>query len=65
MEFITDDFLLQVEASKKLYHNYAKNMPICDYHCHLPVKSIAEDKVFDNITQVWLYGDHYKWRAMQ
>ncbi len=65
MEFITEKFLLQTSESELLYNEYAKDMPICDYHCHLPVKSIAEDKTFDNITQIWLYGDHYKWRAMR
>jgi glucuronate isomerase len=63
--FITDDFLLQTEAARKLYHNYAEKMPIYDYHCHLPVSDIAEDKNFENLTQIWLYGDHYKWRAMR
>ncbi len=65
MDFITDDFLLQSERAKELYHNFAKDMPIYDYHCHLSAQDIAEDKQFDNITQVWLYGDHYKWRAMR
>ena len=55
----------QSEAAKKLYHNYAENMPILDYHCHISPKEIAEDRHFDNITQVWLGGDHYKWRLMR
>jgi glucuronate isomerase len=65
MKFIKDDFVLETEAAKKLYHGYAEDMPIIDYHCHLNPKEIAEDKKWDNITQVWLGGDHYKWRAMR
>ena len=64
-EFITEDFLLQTESAKKLYHEHAAKMPIYDYHCHLPAIEIAEDKCFENLTQIWLYGDHYKWRAMR
>ena len=64
-KFLTEDFLLQNNFAKKMYHNFAKDLPIIDYHNHLPPKEIAEDKQFDNITQVWLYGDHYKWRAMR
>jgi glucuronate isomerase len=64
-EFITEDFLLQTETARTLYHEHAKKMPIYDYHCHLPADLIASDHKFDNITQVWLYGDHYKWRAMR
>ena len=63
--FIQDDFLLQNEFAEKLYQDYAAKQPIIDYHNHLPPKDIAEDRSFDNITQVWLYGDHYKWRAMR
>ncbi|UCF86122.1 MAG: glucuronate isomerase [Desulfobacteraceae bacterium] len=63
--FLSDVFLLQTESAKKLYHEYAEDMPIYDYHCHLPVREIAENKIFENLTQVWLYGDHYKWRAMR
>ncbi|MBN2209901.1 MAG: glucuronate isomerase [Sedimentisphaerales bacterium] len=63
--FITDDFLLTNEPARRLYHDYAAFMPIYDYHCHLPPAQIAEDKCYDNLTQVWLYGDHYKWRAMR
>lgn len=59
------DFLLQSEAAKTLYHDYAENMPILDYHCHISPKEIAEDRHFENITQVWLGGDHYKWRLMR
>lgn len=64
-KFLDENFLLQTETAKVLYHNYAKHMPIIDYHNHLIPEQIAEDKQFDNITQVWLYGDHYKWRAMR
>ncbi len=63
--FITEDFLLETEPAKKLYHEYAKDLPIIDYHCHLTPDQIAEDTKFDNLTQMWLYGDHYKWRAMR
>ncbi len=63
--FLTEDFLLQSDFAKKLYHNFAKKLPIIDYHNHLPPQEISEDKQFENITQVWLYGDHYKWRAMR
>jgi len=63
--FMTEDFLLQTETARKLYHEYAAMMPIFDYHCHLPPAQIADDKRFDNLTQIWLYGDHYKWRAMR
>ncbi|SKC15291.1 glucuronate isomerase [Dyadobacter psychrophilus] len=63
--FISDDFLLRSETARILYHDYAKEMPIIDYHCHLPPDQIAADKQFENITQIWLYGDHYKWRAMR
>ena len=63
--FMDKDFLLESELAKALYHNYAALMPIIDYHCHMNPKDIAEDKKFENITQVWLAGDHYKWRAMR
>lgn len=63
--FIHDDFLLKNEAARRLYHEYAKDMPIYDYHCHLSPKEIAENKRFKNITELWLGGDHYKWRAMR
>ena len=59
------DFLLSNEISKKLYHDFSSNMPIIDYHCHINPQEIAEDKKFENITQVWLGGDHYKWRQMR
>ncbi|MCX5633032.1 MAG: glucuronate isomerase [Phycisphaerae bacterium] len=64
-EFIHDDFLLQTDTAKYLYHQHASKMPIYDYHCHLPVQQVAEDVKFKNITQAWLCGDHYKWRAMR
>lgn len=63
--FLDEHFLLHTKTAQKLYHDYAKNMPIIDYHCHLPQQQIAEDKQFENLTQIWLYGDHYKWRAMR
>ncbi|KAA9038061.1 glucuronate isomerase [Ginsengibacter hankyongi] len=63
--FLDEDFLLQTETAKKLYHDFAKQMPVIDYHCHLPVQQIADDINFENLTQIWLYGDHYKWRAMR
>ena len=63
--FFTDDFMLGNKYSKTLYNSYAKNMPIIDYHCHIDPMVIAQDQTFSNITEVWLYGDHYKWRAMR
>ena len=65
MAFINDDFLLTTKAARELYHGYAENMPIIDYHCHLPPSEIAEDKRWTDIAQVWLGGDHYKWRQMR
>ncbi len=64
-KFMDEDFLLQSEEAKTLYHDYAKKMPILDYHCHISPREIAEDRHFDTITQVWLGGDHYKWRLMR
>ncbi len=63
--FLSDDFLLQSDAAKLLYHNFAKQQQIFDYHCHLPVEEIAANKNFSNMTEIWLNGDHYKWRAMR
>ena len=63
--FLSEDFLLQTETARRLYHDYARDQPIFDYHCHLPVKDIANNINFQNLTQIWLYGDHYKWRAMR
>ena len=64
-KFIDENFLLQSDTAQQLYHQYAKDMPIIDYHNHLPPDQIANDINFENLTQVWLYGDHYKWRAMR
>ena len=64
-KFMDDNFLLSTDTAITLYHEYAKNMPICDYHCHLNPKEIAEDKRYSNITEIWLGGDHYKWRTMR
>ena len=63
--FLGDDFLLENDFSRELYHDYAKEMPIIDYHCHLPPQAIAADHQFGNLTEIWLAGDHYKWRAMR
>ena len=63
--FITDNFLLQNDKAAELYHDYARDLPIVDYHCHLPPQQIAQNHRFENLTQAWLYGDHYKWRAMR
>lgn len=62
---ITNDFLLKSETAKRIYTDYAMKMPIIDYHCHINPKEIYEDKTYENITQMWLYGDHYKWRIMR
>lgn len=63
--FITEDFLLQTDFAKTLYHTYAKNLPVIDYHCHLSPEDIAQNHAFQNLTEIWLKGDHYKWRAMR
>ena len=63
--FMDNDFLLTTDTARKLFHDYAKPMPILDYHCHIDAKEIAQDRQFSNITQVWLGGDHYKWRFMR
>ncbi len=65
MSYIKDDFLLTNEAAVELYEEYAKNMPIFDYHCHLPEKQILENAPFNDIFEIWLAGDHYKWRLMR
>lgn len=65
MDFLTEDFLLSSNFAKTLYHTYAKSQPIIDYHCHLSPQDIANDRQFDNLTKIWLDGDHYKWRAMR
>lgn len=64
-EFINDNFLLQNDAASELYHDHAAHQPIIDYHCHLNPAFIAADRKFDNLGQIWLEGDHYKWRAMR
>ena len=64
-EFINENFLLQTETAQKLYHEHAKQQPIIDYHCHLNPEFIANDRKFANLGQIWLEGDHYKWRAMR
>ena len=63
--FMGKNFLLTTDTAKELFHDYAENMPIIDYHCHINPKEIYEDRKFENITQVWLGGDHYKWRQMR
>ena len=65
MSFINDDFMLKNETAKKLYHSYAKNLPIIDYHCHIPPQKIAENYKFKNAYDLFLGGDHYKWRLMR
>ena len=64
-KFLDENFLLHNRAGQHLYHEFAKDLPIIDYHCHLPPEMIAQDINFGNLTQAWLYGDHYKWRAMR
>ncbi len=65
MAFINDDFLLTSKAARQLYHKYAEAEPIFDYHCHIPPKDIADNRQFNNLFEIWLEGDHYKWRAMR
>jgi glucuronate isomerase len=65
MAFITEDFLLQSKTARRLYNTYAAEQPILDYHCHLSAKDIAENRQFRNLYEIWLAGDHYKWRAMR
>jgi glucuronate isomerase len=64
-KFLSEDFLLQTATAKRLYFDYAKDMPVIDYHNHLPPDEIAQNKVFESLTAIWLKGDHYKWRAMR
>ncbi len=64
-KFMDEDFLLETDVAKALYHNYAAKLPIIDYHCHVSPKDIAQDKIYNNITELWLAGDYYKWRAMR
>ncbi len=63
--FLSENFLLTNDFARTLYHTYAKDLPIIDYHCHLPPNDVAQDRQFENLTQIWLEGDHYKWRAMR
>jgi glucuronate isomerase len=65
MPFIHDDFLLSTKTGRRLFHEYAEGEPILDYHCHLPPKDVAENRRFQNLFEIWLEGDHYKWRAMR
>lgn len=65
MKFLSEDFLLNNETAKSLFHKHAEKMPIIDYHCHLDPKEIYENKKYDNLTQIWLGGDHYKWRLLR
>src|ERR1051325_2225074 len=65
MKFIHEDFLLQSRTARRLYHNFAEDEPILDYHCHISPKDIAENRQFKNLFEIWLEGDHYKWRAMR
>ena len=64
-KFIHDDFLLSNDRARELYHGYAESLPIIDYHCHLPPAEISGDKRWENIAEVWLGADHYKWRVMR
>ena len=64
-KFMDENFLLETECAKDLFHNYASQVPVLDYHCHIDPQEIYEDRKFDNIAQVWLGGDHYKWRQMR
>src|SRR5450755_4920136 len=64
-QFPGENFLLQNKTAQQLYNEFAKPMPVIDYHNHLPPDQIANDINFENLTQIWLYGDHYKWRAMR
>src|SRR3978361_779728 len=65
MSFIHENFLLTTKAAQRLYHGLAVDPPILDYHCHLPPKDVADNRQFNNLFEIWLEGDHYKWRAMR
>ena len=65
MSFIQENFLLQTETARRLYYEYAQHQPILDYHNHLPPGDIAGNRRFNNLAEIWLAGDHYKWRAMR
>ena len=64
-KFMTEDFLLNTETARVLYHEHAEQMPIIDYHCHIPASDILNDVKFENITKLWLAADHYKWRLIR
>jgi len=64
-EFLDEDFLLDNPVAQVLYHDFAESMPIIDYHSHLDPRQLSNDHMFENLTQIWLQGDHYKWRAMR
>ena len=63
--FMDENFLLSTGTAEELYHKYAGKMPILDYHCHIDPREIAENRKYENMTQIWLGGDHYKWRLMR
>ncbi len=65
MQFLSDDFLLDTQTARTLYHDYAARMPVIDYHCHIDPREIWEDRRFENLAQLWLEGDHYKWRLLR
>src|SRR5450755_3505432 len=65
MSFVTEDFLIQGFTAQRLYHTWAEGEPILDYHCHLSLEDIAGNRQFGDLTEIWLQGDHYKWRAMR
>jgi glucuronate isomerase len=65
MKFIHEDFLLHTRTARRWFHQFAEEEPIFDYHCHLPPRDIAQDRQFRNLFEIWLEGDHYKWRAMR
>ena len=65
MPFLHESFLLNTKAAQRLYHDYAKDEPILDYHCHLPPRDVADNRQFRNLYEIWLEGGHYKWRAMR
>ena len=63
--FLCEDFLLSNETARRLYHEHASHQPIYDYHCHLNPAEVAQDRQFENMSKIWLEGDHYKWRGMR
>ena len=65
MAYIHDDFLLSTKTARRLFHEFAADQPILDYHCHLPPQDVAANRRFGNLAEIWLEGDHYKWRAMR